>query len=128
MLANISTFFQHCFLVDATWRRGAMSNQRWKNVVYFNVAVYSVEQRWINAVYFNVDMNNVRQRWNNVDIFNVDMIIVGKRGNNIVKTTISKKDETNHFKKIHGIRSFNCYFTIFFTLLTMLVEYLEEYL
>ena len=43
----------------ATSRRGTTSNQRWNNVAYFKVGIYSIEQRRINVVYFNVDMNNV---------------------------------------------------------------------
>ena len=82
--ANISTLFQRCLLVDATSRRGTMSNQRWNNVVYFNVERYNVKQRRINVVYLNVDMNNVRQRRNNVVIFNVEFYNVGKRWNNVV--------------------------------------------
>ena len=58
--ANISTLFQRFLLADTTSRRGTTSNQRWNNVVYFNVGIYNVEQRRINVVYFNVDMNNVR--------------------------------------------------------------------
>ena len=96
--ANISTLFQRCLLVDTTSRRGATSNQRWNNVVYFNVGICNVEQRWINVVYFNVDIKNVRQRRNNIVIFNVDMNNVGKRRNNVVKMTVSKKSKTNHFK------------------------------
>ena len=95
---NISTLFQRCLLVDTTSRRGATSNQRWNNVVYFNVGICNVKQRWINVVYFNVDINNVRQRRNNIVIFNVDMNNVGKRRNNVVKMTVSKKSKTNHFK------------------------------
>ena len=76
--ANISTLFQRCLLVDATSRRGTISNQRWNNVVYFNV-----------------DMNNVRQRRNNVVIFNVEFYNVGKRRNNVVKMTASKKHKKN---------------------------------
>ena len=58
---------------------------------------------------------------------------VGKCQNNVVKMTISKKNKTNHFKKnskfeVRSFRSFNYYFIIFFTLLPMLVEYVEEYL
>ena len=41
--ANTSTLFQRCLLVDATSRRGATSNQRWNNVVYFDVEIYNVE-------------------------------------------------------------------------------------
>ena len=40
--ANISTLFQRCLLVDATSRRGTTSNQRWSNVMYFNVEIYNV--------------------------------------------------------------------------------------
>ena len=98
MVIRSPTLFQRCLLVDTTSRRGATSNQRWSNVVYFNVGICNVEQRWINVVYFNVDINNVRQRRNNIVIFNVDMNNVGKRRNNVVKMTISKKNKTNHFK------------------------------
>ena len=41
--ASISTLFQCCLLVDMTSRRGTTSNQRWNNVVYFNVRFYKVE-------------------------------------------------------------------------------------
>ena len=40
--ANISTLFQYYLLVDATSRCGTTSNQRWSNVVYFNVEIYNV--------------------------------------------------------------------------------------
>ena len=93
MVIRSPTLFQRCLLVDTTSRRGATSNQRWNNVVYFNLGIYNVKQRWIN-----VDIKNVRQRRNNVVIFNVDMNIVGKRRNNFVKMTISKKNKANHFK------------------------------
>ena len=96
---NIWTFSQLCLLVNTTSRRGTTSNQRWNNVVYFNVAIYNVEQRRMNVVYFNVDVNNVRQRWNNVVIFNVEFHNVGKRRNNVVKMTISKKNKKIFPKK-----------------------------
>ena len=92
-----------------TSRRGTTSNQRWNNVVYLNVGIYNVEQRRINVVlcpfvFFNVEFYNV-----------------GQHGNNSVKIAISKKNEKkNHFKLIHWIQSFNCYFMIFFTLLPIL--------
>ena len=48
-----------------------MSSQRWNNVVYVNVGIYTVEQRQINVIHFNVDLNNVGQRWNNVVIMTI---------------------------------------------------------
>ena len=89
--------FQRCFNV-AFWlirRCAATSNQRWNNVVYFNVGIYNIEQCWINVVYFNVDINNVRQRRNNVVIFNVDINNFGNHRNNVVKMAISKKNKTS---------------------------------
>ena len=62
---------------DTTSRSEAAWNQRWNNVVYFNVKIYNVEQRRINVVYFNVDMNNVGQRRNNAVIFNIGFYNVG---------------------------------------------------
>ena len=118
--ANISTLFQRCLLVYATSRRGTTSNQRWNDVVYFNVEIYNVEQRRINVVYFNADMSNVRQRQNNVVIFNGELHNVGKCWNNVVKMTIFKKNKKIISNRIHGIQSFNYYFIIFFTLLPML--------
>ena len=92
-------FFQRCVLVDMTSRRGTTKNQRWNNVVYFNVGIYSLEQCQINVAYFNVDVRNGRQRWNNVVFFNVEFHNVGQRQNNVVKMTISKGTKTkNHFK------------------------------
>ena len=44
-----------------------------------------------------VDMNNVRQRRNNVRL-TVDFHNVDERRNNVVKMTISKKTNKNHFK------------------------------
>ena len=85
-------------MVDTTSWRGATSNQRWNNVVYFNVGIYNVKQVWINVVYLNVDLNNVRQRQNSVVIFNVQFYNFGIHRNNVVKLTISKKNKTNHFK------------------------------
>ena len=107
-------------MVDTTLRRGAMSNQRLKNVVYFNVVIYNVKQRWINVVYFNVDRNNVRQCRNNVVIFNNEMNNVGKRWNNVVKMTIKRTKQVIS-NTIHRFRSFNYDFIIFFTLLPMLI-------
>ena len=98
--ANISTLFQRWLLVDTTSWRGATSNQRWNNVVYFTVGIYNVEQCWIIVVYFNLDINNFRQRRNNVVVFHVDMNNVGKCQNNIVKMTISKKSKTSYFNRI----------------------------
>ena len=118
--ANISTLFQRFLLVDMTSRRRTTSNQRWNNVVYLNVGIYNVEQRRINVAYFNVDVNNVRQRRNNVVLFNFEFYNIGQCGNNVVKMTISKKNKKNHFKLIHWIQSFNCYFIILFTLLPIL--------
>ena len=77
-------------------RRGATSNQRWNNVVYFKVGIYNVEQRRISVVCFNVDMNNVRQRRNNVVIFNVEFYNVDKRRNNVMKMTFSKKKKIEY--------------------------------
>ena len=98
-------------LVDMTSRRGTTSSQRWNNVVYMNVGIWT---------YFNVDINNVRRSRNNVVIFNVQFYNVGKSRNNVVKMTISKNNKTNISNRMHEIQSFNCYFIIFFTLLPML--------
>ena len=110
--------FQRCFLLDATSRRGTMSNQRRNNVVYFNVEIYNVEQRRINVVYFSVDMNNLRQRRSTVVIFSFEFYNIGKRRNNVVKMTFSKKNKKIS-NRIQRIQSFNYYFIIF-TLLSML--------
>ena len=101
--ANISTFFQRCLLVDATSWRGTISNHRWNNVVYFNLGIYNVEQRWINVVYFNVETT-------------------------LWKWPFLKRTKQIISNWIHGIRSFNYYFILFFTLFPMLIEYVEEYL
>ena len=76
---------------DMASRRQTMSNQRWNNVVYVNVAIYNVEQRQINALYFNVYINNVRKRRSNVFIFNPDFHNVDQRRNNVVNMAIFKK-------------------------------------
>ena len=44
-----------------------------------------------------IDMNNVRQHRNNV-LLNVEFHNVDERQNNVVKMTISKKSNKNHFK------------------------------
>ena len=77
-----------------TSRHGTTSNQRWNNVVCFNVGIYNVE----NALYFNVDMNNIRQRQNNVVFFNVEFHNVGQRRNNVVKMAISKNEQQKSFQ------------------------------
>ena len=82
--------------------RGATSNQRWNNVVYFNVEMYNVEQRRINIVYFNVDINNVRQRQTNVFLL----------------PTSNKKKVIIIW--IHWIQNFNDYLIILFTLVAVL--------
>ena len=74
-----------------TSRRRAVSNERWNNVLYVNIEIYSVEQRQINFVFFKVDINNVRQRRNNAIDFNVDFHNVDQHRNNIVNMTIFKK-------------------------------------
>ena len=43
-------FFQRCVLVDMTPRRGTTKNQRWNNVVFFNVEFHNVGQRRNNVV------------------------------------------------------------------------------
>ena len=78
-----------------TSRRRTTSNQRWNNVVYFNVEMYNVEQRRINVVYFNVEMNNVRQRRNNALIFKADFHNIGQRRNNVANMTIWKKNQAS---------------------------------
>ena len=95
------------------------SNPHWNNVAYSNFGIYNVEQRLINVVHFNVDVSNVRQRRNNVALFNVEFHNVGQQGSNVVKMTISKRNKKipNY---IHWIKSFYCYFIIFFFLLTIL--------
>ena len=89
--ANISALFQRWLLVDMTSQRGTTSNQRWNNVLYFNVGIYNVEERGNIVVYFNVNVNNVRQSRNNVVLFNFEFHNVGQHGRNVVKMTISKK-------------------------------------
>ena len=91
-------FFQRYIFVDTMSRRGTMSNQRWKNVVYFKVGIYIVKQHRINVVRFIVDINNVRQRRNNVTIFKVEFHNVVKRPNNVLKMTISKKNKNKVFQ------------------------------
>ena len=76
---------------DMASRSGTMSNQRWNNVVYVNIAIYNVEQRQINALYFNVYINNVRKRRSNVFIFNPEFHNVDQRRNNVVNVAIFKK-------------------------------------
>ena len=87
--------------------------------MYFNVGICNVEQRRINVVFFNFDMSNVRQRLNNIAIFNVEFHNVGKSRNNVVKMTILKRTKKKS-NRMHGIQSFNYYFIIFFTLLSLL--------
>ena len=106
-----STLLQRCLLVDMTSRHDTTSNQRWNNVVYFNVGIYNIKQRWINAVYFNDDGSNVRQRRNNF-LFNVEI-----HKWPFLKKTRTKKIISNW---IPWIQSFYCYFIIFFTLLPIL--------
>ena len=118
--ANISTLFQRCLFVDTTSQSVATSNQRWNNIVYFKVQIYNVKQGWINVVFFKVNIKNVRQRRNNIVIFNVDMSNVAKRRNNVVKWPFLKRTKQIISNRTHGIRRFNYYFIIFFTLLPML--------
>ena len=53
--------FQRCFnfVFRLIWRRDIAQHQI--NVAFVNVGNYKVEQRWVNVVYFNVDLNNARQ-------------------------------------------------------------------
>ena len=117
---NFSTLLQRGLLVDMTSRRRPTSNQRWKNVAYLNVVIKNVKQCRIIVAYFNVDVNNVRQCRNSDVLFKVKFYNVGQRANNVVKITIAKMNKKNHFKLIHWIQSFNCYFIILFTLLLIL--------
>ena len=66
--------------------------------MYVHVLIYNVEQRWNNVVYFNVELNNVRQRVNIV-IFNVDLHNVEQRRNNVANMTIRKKKLSLDSKK-----------------------------
>ena len=115
--ANTSTLFQRCLLVDTTSRRGAKSNQRWNNVVYFNVGIFNVEQRWINVVYFNVDMNNVETTLSFSTLIWTTLVNVETT---LWKWPFLKRAKQIISNRIHQIRSFCCYFIIFFTLLPML--------
>ena len=86
-----------------------------------------VFQRWNLQRRTTLNQCCVFQRWykqrrNNVVIFNVDMSNNGKRRNNIVlwKWPFLKRTKQIISNRILGIRSFNYYFIIFFTLLPML--------
>ena len=81
-----------------TSQRGTTSNQRWSNVVYFNVGIYNVEQNQINVLYFNIDVNIIRQRRNMVVFFNVEFHNVGQRRDKVVKMTISKNSNKKSFQ------------------------------
>ena len=78
---NVSKLFQRCLFVEMTSRRDATSNQRWNNVVYFNI-----------------DVSNVRQHRNNIVLFNFVFQNVGQRGNNVVKLALSNRKKKNNFK------------------------------
>ena len=127
--ANISTFFQRCLLVDATSWRWTTSNHHWNNVVYFNHGIYNVKQRWINVVYFNVDMNNVRKRWNTLSSSTLIWTALVNVETTLWKWPFLKWTKQIISNWIHGIRSFNYYFILFFTLFPMLIgnkEYLQD--
>ena len=97
------------------WYNVATShNQRWNNVVYLNVEIYSAQQRWNKVVYFSVELNNVRQRRNNFVIFNVDFHNFGQRRNTVsnmiiwknIKPWLKNKIIFLSFKEYGGLKIF----------------------
>ena len=87
-------------------------------------------QRWINVVYFNVDLNNARQRQNSVVIFDVDFHNVVQLGKNVVNMTIWKKEINPLIKGKINFLSFseNSGVKICYILFPILREYVKEYL
>ena len=55
-------------------------------------------QRWSNVVYFNIDVNIIRQRRNMVVFFNVEFHNVGQRRDKVVKMTISESSNKKSFQ------------------------------
>ena len=79
--------------IATTFWRGKTSNQRWNNVLYFNVDM-NVRQRRSNVLIFNVEFRKGSQCWNNI----------------VKRNTFKKKNNTN--KKIisnwtQWVQSFN---------------------
>ena len=83
--------------------------QHWKNSVYVNVEIYSVEQRRINVVYFNVDLNNVRQHQHLTMTIFVNMKIWKKIK---IKPRFKYKIILWSFKEYTGVKIFFILFCI----------------
>ena len=115
--ANISTLFQRCLLVGTTSRRGTTSDQRWNNVVYFNVGICNVESTLCISTLIWTTLDNVEATLSFstssfTTLVNVETTLWKWPFLKITKQIISNK--------IHGSQSFNYYFIILFTLLPML--------
>ena len=112
MVIRSPTLFQRCLLVDTTSRRGATSNQRWNNVVYFNLEIYNVKQRWIN-----VDIKTLDNVETTLSFSTLIWTLLVNVEITLWKWPFLKRTKQIISNRIHGIRSFNYYFIIFFTLL-----------
>ena len=107
--ASISMLFQRCLLVDTTSRRETRSNQRWNNVMYFNVGISNVEQRRINVVYFTVETTLLFSTSSFSTLVNVETTLW--------KWPFLKRAKHITSNRIQRIQRFNYYFIVFFTLL-----------